>query len=1290
MSDKVQPLTQNSENFLIGGSEMGALIRAKDWSKTSLGPVERWPHSLRTTVSICLASDLPICIIWGPDLVQIYNDGYRVICGGKHPHSMGQNFAECWREAWPVIGDTHDSALAGDTAFLENQRIFLERHGYVEESFFTFSFSPIRDESGHVVGLFHPVIEMTAKMLGERRTRALRDVAARTANAKTVQEACALAAQSLAGQELDVPFALIYVFDETDSSARLIASSGIPDTVEGNPISSGRLQSWPLAELPAQRHGEVVEQFSTRFGNLRCGPYPESPRAAVVLPLVLPGAERPVGLLIAGVSGRLKLNQAYRDFYELLGATVATAVANGRAFEEERKRAEALAELDRAKTAFFSNVSHEFRTPLTLMLGPVEELLSRSHTDLSPSTKGQLELVNRNGLRLLRLVNSLLDFSRIEADRMQATYEATDLATLTAELASCFQSATEQAGLHLIVDCPPLSEPVYVDRDMWEKIVLNLLSNAFKFTLNGEIAVRLQTVDGHACLTVRDTGVGIPAEELPRMFERFHRIEYSRGRTHEGTGIGLALVQELVKLHGGVVRVDSIFGEGSTFTVTIPFGMAHLPADRIGSPRRQASTARGVTPFVEEALRWLPDNNSAELSDQTGSESYTHYSGLSTQNSRQRVLLADDNADMREYVTRLLKDRYEVVAVADGQAGLEAARANPPDLVLTDVMMPRLDGFGLLRALRDNPMTKTIPVILLSARAGEESRVDGLEHGADDYLIKPFSARELSARVQAHLDMARLRRESESALRESEARFRKMADTAPAMLWVTEQDCSCSFLSRGWHEFTGQNDEEGLGTHAMGWLEAVHPEDRERSGRVFLDANEKRCPFSLEYRLRRHDGDYRWAIDMGRPRFGPNGEFLGYIGSVLDITERKALEERLRSFTEELEAQVEDRTRDLMQSQDRLRALTTDLNLAELRERKRLATELHDHLQQILVLGKLKLGQGKRLAEAAPAVARLMNETDDVLSDALKYTRTLVTELSPPVLRDHGLPAGLKWLGEYMQKHDVSVAVTVPDEELELSEEQLILLFQSVRELLINSAKHAGTGQAAVRMEQHDGHLRIEVRDEGAGFDIAAAGAAGTSGGGISSKFGLFSIRERMRVLGGAFDLRSFPGQGTTATLTMPFQHAIEAIMPTAEHLQSASAIGHSLPTALSQKIRVLLVDDHVMVRQGLRAVLDAYADVELVGEVSNGEEAVRFVDKLRPTVVVMDINMPKMDGIEATAYIKEYYPKTIVIGLSVNAAKENEEAMKRAGAVRLMTKESAVEQLYDAIQEAVNAETTR
>ncbi|HBE34869.1 MAG TPA: histidine kinase, partial [Cyanobacteria bacterium UBA11368] len=322
-------------------------------------------------------------------------------------------------------------------------------------------------------------------------------------------------------------------------------------------------------------------------------------------------------------------------------------------------------------------------------------------------------------LRLLKLVNTLLDFSRIEAGRMEAVYEPTDLAMFTTELASVFRSAIEQARLRLIVDCPPLPEPVYVDREMWEKIVLNLLSNAFKYTYEGEIAVRLHPADSdRVMLEIEDTGTGIAPEHLPHLFERFYQVRGVQARTHEGSGIGLALVHELIRLHNGTIDVRSIVGQGSCFAIALRFGTQHLPqdrlrlvvGDRITTTPTPASTALSAAPYIEEAQRWIPAaGGSVEfsvLSSQLEENSSTQNSKFKTQNSQTaRILLVDDNADIRDYLTRILSDRFQVEAVADGAAALAAATERVPDLVLSDVMMPGLDGFELLRALRADPRT---------------------------------------------------------------------------------------------------------------------------------------------------------------------------------------------------------------------------------------------------------------------------------------------------------------------------------------------------------------------------------------------------------------------------------------------------------------------------------------------------------------------------------------------------------------------------------------------------------
>ena len=561
-----------------------------------------------------------------------------------------------------------------------------------------------------------------------------------------------------------------------------------------------------------------------------------------------------------------------------------------------------LAELDRAKTAFFSNVSHEFRTPLTLMLSPIEDALNdRTASALSTLQRARIEVAHRNSLRLLKLVNSLLDFSRIEAGRVEASFARTDISQLTTELASVFRSAIEKAGLRLDIDCAPVAAPVYVDRDMWEKIVLNLLSNAFKFTLAGRIEVTLHQEASAAVLAVRDTGGGILAEELPRIFERFHRVAGTRGRTHEGTGIGLALVKQLVALHGGTVTVESEIGRGSCFVVRLPTGRDHLPTDGVDAARSLPSTALGASPYVEEALRWLPESTAAAPVPELSAGDRIATPRAADAVVPNSVLVVDDNADMREYLRRLLAARYVVATATDGKEALAAIRRDRPDLVLTDVMMPVLDGFALLRAIRGDPALSDLPVVLLSARAGKEASVEGLEAGADDYLTKPFTAGELLARVNANLQLARVRREATRDLRESEARFRNMADHAPVMMWMTDAAGFLTYVNRVWCEFTGQTPEEAVGHGAWN---ALHADDKIESEHIFFSANAAREAFRVEYRLRNVDGAYRWALSAAAPRFSDDGEFLGYIGSVIDISDRKKAEEVLQRANEDLEQRI--------------------------------------------------------------------------------------------------------------------------------------------------------------------------------------------------------------------------------------------------------------------------------------------------------------------------------------------------------------------------------------------------
>jgi len=1318
VKDKKDP----TNDFLSGGGEVARLMRTFDWTKSDLGPADGWPQSLKTAVRIMLDSRYAMWLGWGPHITFLYNDAYaKMTLGPKHPWALGRSAREVWREIWSDIGPRAEAVLrTGQATWDEGLLLFLERMGFPEETYHTFSYSPVPDDQGAIGGMLCVVTEDTERTIGERRLRTLRELSAQTnEETKSVEETCRITARILGANPRDVPFALLYLLDASDRQAHLSAIAGIERQTPASPssVELGTAQD-PWSFDVVWNTGAALERsdLSQTVGVVQAGAWPEPVTQAVVLPVAKPGQARATGFLVVGVSPRRPFDESYRGFLGMLAAQVASAIGNARAYEEERKRAEALAELDRAKTTFFSNVSHEFRTPLTLMLDPLVEALHDPVSGADAAHKERLEFAYRNSRRLLKLVNSLLDFSRIEGGRMEASYEPTDVATVTAELTGVFRSAMEQARLTLHVDCPPLSEPVYVDRDMWEKIVLNLLSNAFKFTFEGgvSVSVREEMHPAHCLvLHVRDTGTGIPSDQLSRIFERFHRVQGARGRTIEGTGIGLALVKQLVQLHGGTIDAASEPNRGSVFSVKIPFGTSHLPPDHLRGPRLLTSIGTRADVFVEEALRWLP---SSDANDERGHElgadsrAPVPQSALPIPQARPRVLVVDDNADMRGYLARLLSQHYEVETVTNGRAALARVDADPPDLVLTDVMMADVDGFGLLCELRRRPETKTLPVILLSARAGEESRIEGLERGADDYLIKPFSAKELLARVAAHLEIARVRREAERALRHQNEQFETLLNQAPLGVYLVDADLRIAQVNpvalpvfSDIPNLIGRDFDEVV--HVL-WEEPYADEIMTLFRHTLETGDPYVAPERIERRLDRDVTEsYEWRIDrilLADGRFGVVCYFRDVSVQVLAREALQKSEERLREFAAQLEQLVAERTQELVQSQARLRALATELNLAEQRERKRLAAELHDHLQQMLVLGKLKLGQGVRLPQAPPRAIEIMKQADDVLAEALEYTRTLVAELSPPVLHEHGLAAGLLWLANQMKRHDLTVTVRVPETEISLPEEQAVLLFQSVRELLINAAKHARSHEATVVLERTNGRLCIEVKDNGAGFDVAGKALELADGpqGTVSSKFGLFSIRERMKALGGTFDIRSSQGQGTSAMLSLPVGtdnvaacgtmngtsgmrgEGAVAVKPTSGQRSSEAAqasFQHKSP-----KVRVLLVDDHAMVREGLRSVLDSYDDVEIVGEASNGQDAVALVEQLRPALVVMDINMPGMNGIEATAHITRTYPEIQVIGLSVNATGNNVQAMLKAGAVLLLTKEAAVNELYRTMREVL------
>jgi PAS domain S-box-containing protein len=733
--------------------EVGPDLAAVDWASTPLGRPEGWPQSLRTALGILLASRFPMWMAWGEELTFFCNAAYRRdTLGDKYPWALGRPASEVWAEVWDEAGSRIRSVLeTGEATWDDALLLFLERSGYREETYHTFSYSPLRDDSDAVVGMLCVVSEETERVVAEHRMATLRDLGSDPAVVRTEQESLAFASRQLGRNPKSFPFTLTYLFDE-DGAARLAAASGIEPG--RHPAAPARIAPddpqapWPVAAAAEGR--STVVGLEGRFAEgLPTGFWDEPPVNAVVQPLPCTGGA-PYGFLVAAVNRYRPLDDGYRGFIELVAGHIAAGIGGARASRTQQRRTEELAELDRAKTAFFSNVSHEFRTPLTLIMGPVEQLRRRL-ADTDPQTREELEVVRRNALRLGKLVNTLLEFSRIEAGRMQARFAPTDLAALTADFAGVFRSAMETAGLAFEVRCPPLPEPVYVDRAMWEKIVLNLLSNALKFTFDGFVRVTVRAEGERVLLTVQDSGIGVPESELPRLFERFHRIDSARARSTEGSGIGLALVKELVSLHGGTITASSVEDQGTTFTVAVPFGREHLPDEALvpASEAGAGPAGSAADAFVLEAQRWLPEQGSGSEGDEIPPAGAVVPA---------RVLVVDDNADMREYLVRLLRGSgHEVTAVPDGDSALREVREGMPELVVGDVLMPGMSGLELVAALRQDPHTAGVPVLLLSARAGQEASIEGLEAGADDYLVKPFSSADLLARVRANVELSRLR-----------------------------------------------------------------------------------------------------------------------------------------------------------------------------------------------------------------------------------------------------------------------------------------------------------------------------------------------------------------------------------------------------------------------------------------------------------------------------------------------------------------------------------------------------
>jgi len=1203
-------------DWLVGGGELGALIRAKDWAATPLGPIDDWPQSLRSAVSILLPSRAQIVLFWGPEFVAVYNDAYRPVFGSKHPTALGKPAREAWSELWDMLEPLLAGVVkTGDAFWAKDLMFILERHAYVEETYFDVSYDPVRDETGRVGGVFCIVSETTGRVIGERRLAALRDLGRVGNGATSASDIFRNTAAVLESYGKDVPFAALYSWDAAARVGRLEAVTGIAAGDDGASLQidpTNRLDSWPLGS-----EAEIVLAEPPADVQLPGGPWPEAVKQAAILKLAT-RANETYGYLVCGLSARRKFDDDYRDFVRLVGANISGALAAQRALEDERRRSEQLAELDRAKTAFFSNVSHEFRTPLTLMLGPLDDLLAKSDS-LPQDDRALLAVTQRNGMRLLRLVNTLLDFARIEAGRTQASYQPTDLCALTIDLASNFRSACERAGLRFVVDCAPLPEPIYVDREMWEKIVLNLLSNALKFTFEGEIAVRIRDAGAGVEMAVSDTGIGIPPDELPRMFERFHRVENARGRSHEGSGIGLALVSELVKLHGGSIAVDSALGTGTIFSIRIPKGAAHLPADRLRvSTAPPESTTAGAHAYVTEALEWLPAAPQPAVSRRD----------LPT------VLLADDNADLREYARRLLAEQYDVQVVADGQSALEAAQALRPDLIVSDVMMPRLDGFGLIRALRADPELRAIPIILLSARAGEESRIEGLDRGADDYLVKPFNARELLVRAGTLIRSAELRRHAE----EARAQFETLLNEAPLGVMLVDEDFHVAAVNPIALPLIGESDLIGRDfdsiVHAA-WSGADAAEIVRRFRHTLQTGEPQVVP---EFIARRKDRQvleyYEWQVS----RIPLPGGRRGVVCYFRDISRSVLARQALRE--------------------------------ADSRKDEFLATLSHE-LRNPLAPLRSSLEIVKRLASVPPnasaaleimdrQMSHLVRLVDDLL-EVSRITRGQVELRREHVRLDAAIHSAIETSEPLVRAGNHRLIVSFPEEPLLLDADP-VRLAQIFGNLLNNAAKYSEKGgQIEIAARRDGADALVTIRDSGDGiapeqlpklFDIFTRGERSARRNQSGLGIGLALVRRLTEMHGGRVEaLSEGIGKGSSFSVRLPL-HASQVAAPKARRRE------HSSIDSLS----VLVVDDNKDAAESLAMLLrTAGAEVHVA---HNGPAALELFASREPHVVLLDIGMPDMDGCEVARRLRELAPaeRVALVALTGWGQDEDRRRVREAG----------------------------
>jgi signal transduction histidine kinase len=693
--------------FLEDGGDMGALMRVHDWSRSPLGAPASWPDTLKGAVATCLASRFPMVIWWGPQLLMLYNDAWQPILGEtKHPAGLGRPGAESWPETWPIVGVQFENALRGVANWSEDLLLASDRQGFLEECYFTYSHSPLRDASGDVVGVQSIVSETTARVLNERRLRSLRDVSNATLEATKKGRSLARTSRRLldvlcAGNP-DIPFAVLY-WTGADGIARLGAAAGIVETLFPAEASSTAADPWGIGAVLQCRSRVLVDHAPAMSDPLPGGAWPEPTTQLMALPLCRDRGTGLRGVLLVGINSRLRLDQPYTDYLGLVAARLAGAMSTLQLFEDERAARADAERAARIKDEFLAILSHELRTPLNAVIGWAQIL----RLDVADPRKvaAAAAVIERNAQLQARLISDLLDISRITAGNLRLEQQPVALpAVLQAAVESAMPGAAAKA-ITVAGSLPPAARPVRGDAARIQQMVGNLLSNAVKFTpRGGHVQVAIVSMESHVEIRVQDDGEGIDPAFLPSLFERFRQADSSPSRRHGGLGLGLTIVKHLAELHGGRVRAASEGrGRGACFVVELPFA-----ADGMATVEGGAAPAAAAPASLQ---------------------------GI-------RVLVVDDDLDALAMLQRLLGDgSNQVLTASTATTALDLVARGLFDVIVSDIGMPGRDGHSFIADLRSRGIRT--PAIALTAFAHAEDVRKALAAGYQVHLPKPVDTPEL-------------------------------------------------------------------------------------------------------------------------------------------------------------------------------------------------------------------------------------------------------------------------------------------------------------------------------------------------------------------------------------------------------------------------------------------------------------------------------------------------------------------------------------------------------------------